>query len=163
MPPRSMTLTMSYYEFEIKKVYHEGMGMTQAEASILNSTRREEIRLAASKELHRMRPMGEGGLLAQGQIEALSLLVKDLDENFQFRIKPSGKARSGSLNQEIQLVAMERVEQEARKHGIQLSSEKFDQAVQEWAQDKAIIGEARRRFEERLKLNALPLAEIFGT
>jgi hypothetical protein len=157
-----MPLTISFYEFSISKPYHEGFAISQAEAQILNTAKRDALAAQGAKELAKMRPQGEQGLLSSQQLEALTLLIADLDMQFAFKLRPNPRPRSGTLNQEIQLVAMERVEAEARKLGLKLSSQQFEAAVQEWRADGAIIGEARRRFEERLKINTMPLSELFG-
>ena len=161
--PRTMPISISHYEFEISKPYHEGRYMSAAEAQILNNFRAEGLKTQVSKELGRLKPDGESGLISEQQLEALRLAVKDLDEQFMFKLRPQSGPKAGTINVEIRNVAAERIEAEARKLGVELSIEKFEAAVAEWSADPAIIGEARRRFEEKLKIQTMPIEEIFGS
>ena len=153
-----MKIQLSRYEFTLSDRYREGSIMSAAEAKALNVLRGERIRNRVAQWLRRAAPDGE--ILTGAKREEMNAWVARIDSNFEFEARDRAKAKSGSLDMEIEEVARERAATLARERGRAGDQELIGELFQALLEDASVEAEAAARIEARIEVAKAGLADL---
>lgn len=149
------TITIKQYQFGLSDPYDEGHELTLAEAQALNALRAENIRNNGARALERLqgRAGTKGELMTSHELEEFRKVILRLDRDyvFQRRRDPQAIVRTGTIDAECRLVAIERVERQMRSLGIEMGPSEFEAAVETMASDRATLDVARERLQAKIK------------
>ena len=157
----AMKIRIGPYSFEIGEPYHAGHPLTPDEARALNALRAENIRNNFSRQIKREESRQRVEVLDAEALAALRALLVEYEAGYRFSApKTATRQYTGKLEREVESVARERVEIEARRAGRELSREEFETAVLDSMLLPAVQEEARRRVEARMQIAHSSLQEL---
>lgn len=156
-----MQISISHYEFSLREPFSAGHKLTIPEAQALNALRAENIRNNAYRTFGKF-AKGEDGLLKSEDLAELKTFIASQDEQYSFRPKAGPKAKSGTIEAEIGIVAGERVEEQARIAGVELTVVQYSEALAAFKANPGVEEEARRRLGERIRANSKSIEELFS-
>lgn len=151
----SSKIRIDQYAFSLPLRYRAGHSLSQNEADALNGLRAENIRNNVKRwvdEAKKSVPLGE--LLTPDALSALQDRVSEYAASYEFGAKaePKGGTRKTSFEVELLAIAKERVEEQARSLGIELSEEGLQAAIESQTKLAIVIEEARRRVAAKNEL-----------
>lgn len=154
-----MNFLISHYTFSIQDKYSEGHRVTRAEALALNRVRTENVRELARREWKIRGLADREGLVSGSELRLFQAVVEDIDLRYSFRESEPRRARSGSLEAEIDGLARAKAEEWLNAGG---EDEGFDQEVERLKGDPEVIREAGERFERKLFVAKQSIGELLG-
>lgn len=154
-----MKIQISHYEFTLSDRYRAGSVLEANEAKALNVERGERIRNKVQRWMSRQN-FPEGQVLVGEPLERLRAYVAEQDEGFAFEVRDKPKAKVGTLEAEIQEVAQEWAETEARKMGRGTDQGLIRQLAQEYAENPRAEVEAAERIEARRAVALAGIADL---
>lgn len=153
-------LRISKYQFEVSDPYSAGSVLTEGEAAALNALRAENIRnncmgwVSAEKE-----ELSAGELLPSDVLSVLQTRFTEYDQQYIFGARRQNR-RLGLIEAEVERVAKEFAEAQARGQGRELSDSELAEMLPQVQRLREVQEEARRRVAERERVVAASLESL---